>query len=102
MHIHILLIAKKKTPQKIHLLIKCICTSLYDALFSLCARKSVNEVCESTVAAEQLLVRTTFCDFSVRQNEDEVSLWQEAHPMGHKYAGLLSTPQQREREKTQI
>lgn len=51
------------------------------------------------MAAEQLLVRAAFCDFAVRQNEDEVSLRQEAHTMGHKYAGLLSTPQQQEKKK---
>lgn len=57
----------------------------------------MNEVRKSAVAAEQLLVRAAFCDFAVRQNEDEVSLRQEAHTMGHKYAGLLSTPKQKEK-----
>lgn len=64
-------------------------TSLNGALFSLCARESVNEVGKGAVAAEQLLVRAALCDFSIYQNQDEVSLRQEAHPVGHQDTGLL-------------
>lgn len=66
-----------------------LCTSLNRALFSLGARKSVNEISKGAVAAEQLLVGAAFCDFSIYQNQDEVSLRQEAHPMGHQDASLL-------------
>lgn len=58
-------------------------TSLYGALFSLCAGEGVNEVSKGAMAAEELLVGAALCDFSISQNKDEVSLWQEAHPMGH-------------------
>lgn len=76
---------------------KCLLTSLYSALFSLCAGEGVDEVSKGTMAAEELLVWTTLCDFSIYQDEDMVSLRQEAHPMGHQDAGLCSKPHKSEK-----
>lgn len=67
-------------------------TSLYGTLFSLCTGKGVDEISEGAVAAEELLVGAALCDFSIYQDEDEVSLRQKAHPMGHQDAGLCSKP----------
>lgn len=60
-----------------------ILTSLYGALFSLCAGKGVNEFSKGAMAVEKLLVGAALCDFTISQDEDEVGLRQEAHPMGH-------------------
>lgn len=63
-------------------------TSLYGALLSLSVSEGVDEVGEGTMAAEELLVGAALCDFSINQDQDMVSLRQEAHPMGHQDAGL--------------
>ncbi|TNN45538.1 hypothetical protein EYF80_044264 [Liparis tanakae] len=42
--------------------------------------RGVDEVGEGAVAAEELLVGAALCDLSVSQDQDEVGLWQEAHP----------------------
>lgn len=70
------------------LFLKCFCTSLYGAFLPLCACKGVDEVSKGTMAAEELLVGATLCDFAIYQDEDEVSLRQEARPMGDQDAGL--------------
>lgn len=73
-------------------------TSLNGALFPLCIGKSVDEVCKGAMAAEKLLVGAALCDFSIYQHEDMVSLWQEAHPMGHQDAGLYRKPHESDRK----
>lgn len=67
-------------------------TSLYGALLSIRAGKGVDEVGKGAMAAEQLLVRATLGNFSICHNQNMVGLWQEAHPMGHKNAGLHGEP----------
>lgn len=49
------------------------------------------------MVAEELLVRAALCDFSIYEDEDEVGLRQEAHPMGHQDAGLYSKPHKSEK-----
>lgn len=78
-------------------MLTCLLTSLYGALFSLSAGKGVDEVRKGAMAAEELLVGATLCDFSIYQDEDMVSLRQEAHPMGHQDAGLFSKPHKSEK-----
>lgn len=80
-----------------YLLLKCLLTSLNGAFFSLCAGEGVDELSKGAVAAEELLVGAALCDFSIYQHENMVSLWQEAHPMGHQDAGLCSKPHKSEK-----
>jgi len=75
-------------------------TSLDGALFSLRADEGVDEVGEGAVAAEELLVGAALCDLSISQDEDEVSLWQEAHPVGHQDASLYRRPHKGENEQS--
>lgn len=65
-------------------------TSLNGTFFSLCSGKSVDEVSERAVPAEELLVGAALCNFSLHQHKDMVSLWQEAHPVCDQDACLYS------------
>ena len=58
----------------------------------------MDKVSKGAMATEELLVGATFCDFSIHQDEDEVSLWQEAHAMGHQDAGLYSKSHESEKQ----
>lgn len=69
-------------------MLKCPFTSLYGTLFTFCASKGVDEVGKGAVTTKELLVGATLCNLSIHQYQDEVGLWQEAHPMGHQDAGL--------------
>lgn len=73
-------------------------TSLHGALLSLRAGKGVDKVGEGAVAAEQLLVGATLGNFSICHNQNMVGLWQEAHPVGHKNAGLHGEPHKRRKK----
>lgn len=48
----------------------------------------MDEVSKGPVAAEELLVGAALRDLSIDQDQNQVSLWQEAHPMSHQDAGL--------------
>lgn len=67
-------------------------TSLYGALLSLRVGKGVDKVGKGAMAAEQLLVGAALGNFSICHNQNMVGLWQEAHPVGHKNAGLHGEP----------
>ena len=70
---------------------------MYGALFTLCACKSVDEISKGPMATKELLVGAALCDFAISQDEDEVGLRQEAHPMGDEDAGLFRKPHQSEK-----
>lgn len=86
-----------KTCLLLNVLLQCLFTSLNGTLFSLCTGESVDEVSKGAVTTEKLLVGAALCDFSIYQDENEVSLRQEAHPMGHQDAGLYSKPDKSEK-----
>lgn len=73
-------------------------TSLYGALLSLRAGKGVDKVSKGAVAAEQLLVGAALGNFSICHDQNMVGLWQEAHPVGHKNAGLHGEPHKRRKK----
>lgn len=54
----------------------------------------MDEVSESAVPAEELLVGATLCNFSIYQHEDVVGLWQEAHPVCNQDTCLLNNQKQ--------
>lgn len=81
----------------LYLLLQCVFTSLYCALFSLRIGEGVDKVSKGAMATEKLLVGAALCDFSIYQDENEVSLRQEAHPMGYQDAGLYSKPHKSEK-----
>lgn len=53
----------------------------------------MDELCEGTITIKQLLVGAALRDLSLNKDQDQVSLGQEACPVGHQDASLPKVEQ---------
>lgn len=57
-------------------------------IFLLCVGVGMQELSEGPLSVQELCVRAHLCDFSIHHHQDQVSLGQEAQPMGHQNPSL--------------
>jgi len=52
-------------------------------------RKGLNKVGKGVLPAQKLGIRAHLCDFSISHHQDQVSLGQEAQPVGYQDSSLF-------------